>query len=453
MVEKRLSRQGYRFELDPNRAQRVLLAKSVGASRFVYNWGLAESQRQYELSGSRPRLGELKARLVSLKRGECPWLYEVSAHIGQSALKDLNVAFDRFFRGLEGEGPRSGFPRFKRKGERDSARLYGVKLEERHIRLPMIGRVRLKETRSERGFEGRMLSATIRRRADRWFVSLCVERERKIPLPKHVVDSAAVVGVDLGLKTAAVIHNGTGSRLLAPQQALRRNLAKLRRVDRNLTRKPKGSRNREKARLRWQRLHYKISCQRTDYLHQLSSSLTKTKSVIVLEDLHVKGMQQNRSLALSIGDAGLGELRRQLAYKSEWYGSRLIVADRFFPSSKLCSRWGVIKNTLSLSERVFHCEVCGASLDRDENAAINIRAYGLNQLGIVPLPEGLREVTPVERKALASAPVEAKPASPKQEASGARSTSGQPRRGETKGSSVWLHVGPHPTESHTPVMT
>jgi putative transposase len=153
-MEKRLCRQAYRFELDPNQPQRVQLAKSVGASRFVYNWGLAESQRRYELTGRRPRVGELKTQLVELKRGECPWLYAVSAHIGQSALKDLNVAFERFFNGLKREAPKAGFPRFKRKGERDSARLYEVELEERHVLLPMIGRVRLKETRSHRGFGG-----------------------------------------------------------------------------------------------------------------------------------------------------------------------------------------------------------------------------------------------------------------------------------------------------------
>jgi putative transposase len=155
-------------------------------------------------------------------------------HIGQSALKDLNVAFERFFKGLEGKGPSSGFPRFKRKGERDSARLYDVTLEERHLRLPMIGHVRLKETRRKRGFEGRILSATIRRRADRWFVSLAVKREREIVLPKPVTKAIDVVGVDLGLKNAAVIHDGCATRVVAPQQ-LRSNLAKLRRLDRRVT--------------------------------------------------------------------------------------------------------------------------------------------------------------------------------------------------------------------------
>jgi putative transposase len=220
--------EAFRFELDPNRAQRVLLAKSVGASRYVYNWGLAESQRQYDLTGKRPRLGELKAQLVELKKTDAPWLYEVSAHIGQSALKDLNVAFDRFFKSAKGEGSKAGYPRFKSKGERDSARLYEVSLEQRHLRLPNIGRVRLKETCSERGFDGRILSATIRRRADRWFVSLCVERERDVVPARAARRPSDVVGVDLGLSSAAVIYDGGETRVVEPQRALRTNLRKLR---------------------------------------------------------------------------------------------------------------------------------------------------------------------------------------------------------------------------------
>jgi putative transposase len=419
-------RQAFRFELDPNRAQRVLLAKSVGASRYVYNWGLAESKRQYELTGKRPRLGDLTKRLVELKNTDAPWLYEVSAHIGQSALKDLNTAFERFFKSVKGGGPRAGYPRFKKKGERDSARIYEVTLEERHLRIPNVGRVRLKETRRERGFEGRVLSATIRRRADRWFVSLAVEREREIVLPRSPCKPSDVVGVDLGLTSAAVIHDGSGTRVVEPQRALRKRLAKLRRLDRQLARKQKGSANREKAKLRRARLYYRVACQRQDMSHQLSSELARTKRVIVLEALHVRGMQQNKHLALSVSDAGMGELRRQLAYKSEWYGGTLVIADRFFPSSKLCSGCGTIRNTLCLHERHFDCDVCGLSLNRDENAAINLRRLGLAQL-----PEGLGEVTPVERKALASALAEVKPASLKQEAT-ANSTRRSTRRSTPK---------------------
>jgi putative transposase len=344
-------------------------------------------------------------------------LYEVSAHIGQSALKDLNDAFDRFFKGLKGEGAKSGYPRFKRKSDRDSARVYQVTLEERHIRIHKIGRIRMTETRSERGVEGRILSATIRRRADRWFVYLYVEREREAVEPKSIKRGSDVVGVDLGLKAAAVIHDGRNTRVVEPLQALRRNLRKLARLNRQLARKQKGSANRERARRELARLHYRISCLRRDHLHQLTASLAKTKSVIVLEDLHVKGMQRNRHLSLSVSDAGMGGLRRQLTYKAEWYGARLVVADRFYPSSKICSGCSLVKDTLSLSERVYTCDVCGLSLDRDENAAINLRRYGLRAVA-GELPEGLREVTPAERKALASALiVEVKPASLNQEAS------------------------------------
>jgi putative transposase len=422
----RLSRQAYRFELDPNEVQRVLLAKSVGASRFVYNWGLEQSQRASELTGKRPKLAELKTRLVELKTSDCAWLYEVSAHIGQSALKDLNEAYERFFKGLKRETPRTGYPRFKKRGEADSARLYGVKLNERHIRLPMIGWVRLKETRSKRGFEGRILSATIRRRADRWFVSLCVERTREIVEPKPIATMTDAIGVDLGLKCAAVIHDGSEVRMIEPQRALRQNLKRLRRLNRRLARKQKASRNREKAKLDLARAQYRICCLRRDHLHQLTSHLARTKSVIVLEDLHLKGMQQNRHLSLSIGDAGMGELRRQLAYKSEWYGSTLIVADRFHPSTQLCSSCGClnerVKGFEGLKERTFDCRACGLSLDRDENAALNLRTYGLHQLGIAPLPEGLREVTPVGEEGAGLSPSEVKPASLKQEASGRRSS-------------------------------
>jgi putative transposase len=415
----------YRFELDPNETQRVRLAKTVGASRFVYNWGLELSMREYEVFGRRPQLKGLKSRLVQLKRDECPWLYEVSAHVGQSALNDLNDAFERFFKGLNGEGPKSGYPRFKKRSERDSARLYEVALEERHVRLPLVGRVRLKETRSERGFKGRILSVTIRRRADRWFISVCVRCERATVEPKPVRRPHDIVGVDLGVRSAAVIHDGRAVRVVEPARALRRHLKKLARLNRRLARKQRGSRNSERAKLELARLHYRIWCLRRNHLHQLTGSLARTKSVIVLEDLDVNAMRRNRHLALSIGDAGMGEVRRQLSYKSDWYGARLIVAERLYPSTQLCSACGVpnqrVKGLAGLKERTFDCRACGRSLDRDANAALNLRAYGCKQLGIVPLPEGLREVTPVERKALAPEASGVKPASLKQEASGRRS--------------------------------
>jgi putative transposase len=298
----------------------------------------------------------------------------------------------------------------------------------------------MKERASERGFDGRILSATITRCADRWFVSLAVEREREIVLTRDIDDGSTVVGVDLGLKATAVVSDGATVRIVEPSQALRRNLAKLRKLDRQLARKKRGSRNREKARLRRARLYYRISCHRQDFLHKLSSELAKTKSVIVLEDLHIRGMQHNRHLALSVSDASLGELRRQLAYKSKWYGSRLVLADRHFPSTQACSNCGtlneLVKGYRGLKHRSFDCKACGLSLDRDENAAVNLRSYGLHvlrsELGIAPLPEGLREVTPDGEEG-AGLPRErqAKPASMKQEAK-ARRLRGETRRSTPK---------------------
>lgn len=419
-IEKRLTQQGYTFELDPNQMQRVQLAKSVGASRYVYNWGLAESEKAYKATGKRPKHSDLKKQLVELKKGDASWLYEVSAHIGQQALVDLERAFDRFFKGLKGGSPKSGFPRFKRKGERDSARFYEVTLENRHLRLPNVGHVRLKESCSERGFQGRVLSATVRRQADRWFVSLCVEQSREIVAPKLVSSPCDVVGIDLGLTSVAVIHDGETARVIKPQRALRKNLKKLRRLNRQLARKQKGSRNREKAKLELARLHYRIPCERQDHLHKLSSSLARTKSVIVVEDLHVRGMIKNKHLALSINDAAFGELRRQLAYKSEWYGSTVVVADRYYPSSKLCSGCGAIKG---------HAQLVRTSVRlrglRPRSRQGRERRDQPAPAGLAQLPVDRREVTPAERKALASTlAVEAKPASLNQEAS----DSSQPRR-------------------------
>jgi putative transposase len=251
---------------------------------------------------------------------------------------------------------------------------------------------------------------------------LCVEAEREIVEKRAIRKASDIVGVDLGLRNAAVIHDARAARFVEPRQAQQQHLKKLARLNRRLARKQKGSRNRERAKLELARLQYRISCLRQHHLHQLTTSLARAKSVIVLEDLNVKGMQRNTYLASSVGDAGMGELRRQLSYKCDWYGARLIVADRFHPSTQLCSNCGVLNNQVKglkgLKKRTFDCSACGLSLDRDENAALNLHAYGLDELGIVPLPEGLREVTPVREEGSGSTlRRRAKPASLKQEAS------------------------------------
>ena len=367
-----LINKAYRYELDPNNIQRSHLVQHAGVARFTYNWGLEQRIKQYKNNQGNDRFTDAMKQnklLNSLKKTEFSWMYETSKCAPQEALRDLHQAFQNFYRGLK-SGKNVGFPRFKRRGVRDSFRLYGtIKFHKRAIQLPRIGKVRIKEKR-KCYYSGRILSVTVRRRANRWFVSVTVKEE--IPEPQPV--RGIPVGVDLGVKTLATLSDGT---IYANQRALGKRLRKLRQLHRKLSRKEKGSKNREKARLRLAKMYLKVFNIRQDTLHQLTTYLAKSHSKIVIENLCVSGMLKNRRLARAIADVGFYEFRRQLEYKSQWYGSELIVVSRTYPSSKLCSRCGHRKKNLSLSERLYKCEQCGVRIDRDLNAALNLVAVSL----------------------------------------------------------------------------
>ncbi|WP_422396820.1 RNA-guided endonuclease InsQ/TnpB family protein [Thermus thermophilus] len=221
-----------------------------------------------------------------------------------------------------------------------------------------------------------MLSATVSREADRFYVSLTCEVERPDPKPKEVRGERDVVGLDLGLSAFAVLSDGT--RIAAPRP-LAKKLRLLKRRSKQLSRKEKGSNNGKKAALRLTRLHRKVKNLRLDFLHKLTTWLAKTKPVIVVEDLNVKGLFRGQ-LSRSVADVGWGAFRRILAYKAEWYGATLIVAPRSFPSTRLCSRCGHLQGRMPLSQRVFRCEACGLEVDRDLNASVNLQKYGLAHL-------------------------------------------------------------------------
>jgi putative transposase len=291
-------------------------------------------------------------------------LYEVSKCAPQEALRDLDRAYANFWQGRK-LGRRVGRPRFKKKGRcPERFRLAGaIRVESKSVVLPRIGQVRTKEPTSK--FRGRILSATCRKEADRWYVALTVEVVR----PDPVRIPGPVVGVDRGITAFAVCSDGT---TMESPRALTHSLRRLRRLSREVTRKQPGSANRRKAALVLARRHRRVRNQRVDTLHKATTSLARTKSVIVLEDLHVAGLVRNRHLARTIADQGWAEFQRQLAYKCQWYGSRLLVAPRFFPSSKTCSRCGLVKATLPLQVRVFCCDGCGLMIDRDWNAARNL---------------------------------------------------------------------------------
>jgi putative transposase len=290
----------------------------------------------------------------------------------EEALWNLDAAFKNFFRrcALKKQGKwqgKLGYPRLKTKKKGlGSFRLTGrIVVSDKSIELPRLGRLRLKE----RGYlptgdDVQILSATVSEQAGHWYVSVQVEQEQPVPQ-----NTRPVVGIDLGIKQLATLSDGT---VIANPRHLKRRLKKLKRLQRVVSRRKKGGKNRKKAVHKLAKLHRQIKHQRRNTLHQVTTRLAKTKSVLVIEDLHVAGMLKNHHLAQAIGDVGFYEFRRQLLYKARWYGSRVILADRWEPSSKRCSGCGWLDDNLTLSDRTFHCEACGLVLDRDLNAAVNL---------------------------------------------------------------------------------
>ena len=352
--------RGYKTELDLNNVQITNCTKHAGAARYAFNWGLQQKKLAMDAKSKIPNAIELHKRLNKLKPTELPWMYEVSKCSPQEALRNLDRAFTNFF------AKRARFPKFKsKKNGIGGFRLTGtIKVEDGHVQLPRLGRLKLKE----RGYlptNAKILSATVSERAGHWFVSILVEEELEYTNQKDEYD---VVGVDLGIKTLATVSDGTKYDNPKP---LRTKLRKLKRLGRAVSRKVKGSQNRKKAIGCLVRLYYRISNVRKDVLHKITTALAKTKRVVGIEDLNVAGMMRNRCLARSIADLGLGEWRRQLEYKGVWHGCRVVLVDRFFPSSKTCSACGLINENLTLAVREWSCE-CGIHHDRDENASKNL---------------------------------------------------------------------------------
>jgi putative transposase len=371
-----LVHQAFRYELAPTTTQAAALANHAGAARWAWNWGLSVRRKAFGRRGQTMNAMELHRLLVRLKHTpRYGWLYEVSKCAPQEALRDLDRAYANYWKSRKA-GRRVGLPRFKKRGRcPDRFRLTGaIRVEDGVVVLPRIGRVATKEPTGK--FRGRILSVTCRREADRWYAALTVEAERPDPIPVM----GPVVGVDLGLTSFAVCSDGT---TIQSPRALERSLRRVRRHSRAISRKQRGSRNRARAVLALARAHRRIRNQRLDGLHKATTRLAKAKSVIVVEDLHVAGMVRNRRLARAIADQGWGEFHRQLAYKTRWYGSRLLVAPRFYPSSKRCSGCGLGRAHLPLGVRVFCCSACGLVLDRDVNAARNLARLADTAAGLV----------------------------------------------------------------------
>lgn len=364
----------HKIALDPTPEQAVYFARACGVSRFAYNWALAEWRRRYK-EGEKPNEAKLRKLLNSLKRQQFPWMLEVGKTAPQQAIRNLGIAYKNLFDDLaklkrgEIKPKEVRRPDFKKKGRHDSFRAENgtasFAIECKRLKLPRVGWVKMREALR---FTGRAISVTVSRVADRWFASIQVEIEHMPP----VRENQAVVGVDLGVKTLATLSDGTA---FPGPKALKANLKRLRRFNRALDRKAKGSANRKKAWMKLARLHARIANIRADAVHKLTTHLVRTYSLIGIEDLNVRGMMKNRSLARAISDIGAGEFRRQLGYKAPMWGSEVVAAPRFFPSSKTCHCCGMVNEALTLADRFWTCAGCLAFHDRDENAAINLEHF------------------------------------------------------------------------------
>ena len=358
--------RAYKVELDLNDRQRTMLLQHAGAARWAYNYGLRRKIDARTTKQKAPTAIDLHKEIVILKHSTTPWLEEVSKCAPQQALRNLDVAFKNFFKRCKDKAKRKGFPKFKsRKRGIGSFTLEGaVSATDRTVSLPRIGDLRLKE----RGYvpaDVKIKSVVVSERAGRWFVSVRTVED----FPERQ-SGAEVLGIDVGISQLAVLSDGT--RFENPR-ALRGSEHRLRLLQKSVSRKKKGSSNRKKAVARVARQHYRVACIRSDAIHKMTSVITKRASLIGIETLNVAGMLKNHCLAKSLADASLSEIHRQITYKAEWSRIPVVKADRFFPSSKMCSGCGVVEDELDLSTRVFVCSACGLEIDRDWNAAINLK--------------------------------------------------------------------------------
>jgi putative transposase len=353
----------YRYRLAPTEAQREHLTHVFGSCRYVFNHMLRVRTDAYFKDGVSVGYHESSRRLTALKQTpEHAWLNDVSCVPTQQSLRHLQVAFINFFE------KRTAYPTFKRKDGKQSAEYTRSAFKWTNSVLSVSGLGTLK-VRWSRAFTSIPSTVTISLdTAGRYFVSLCLDEPRE-PLPK----TGQSVGIDLGITRLATLSNG--ERIENPRP-LKRLEALLTRASRDLSRKSRGSRRRADAKLRLAKLHARVSDARADYLNKVTTDLVRRFDVICIEDLHVRGMTKNHSLARALSDAALGSFRRMIEYKAAWHGREVRVVDRFYPSSKRCSACGHVVKELPLSIRTWTCPDCRAVHDRDENAAINILAAG-----------------------------------------------------------------------------
>lgn len=371
--------KAYKFKIKPNDKQQALLSQFFGCTRFIYNWGLEQKTNAYKENGSSLTYMHLAKQLTQLKQQQdYQWLNTCTNEGLQQSLRNLESAFTAFFR------KKAKYPNFKsKKKSKDSIKFINsvhFVFDNWKVKLPKLGWVDLCKNKTWNQNACKQGTVTVSKdKCGTYWLSVLIDNQQSNQQKKPIATETAV-GIDLGIKDYAILSDGT--KYSNPKH-LDKSQKMLAHWQKCFARTKQGSKNHEKARIKVAKTYRKITNQRTDFIQKLSTDLVKRFDTICLEDLNVKGMEQNHNLAKAITDAAWSEFVRELEYKSEWYGNNIVFIGRFEPSSKLCHNCGYINNDLKLSDREWICPECGEVHDRDINAAINIKTIALEKQNLI----------------------------------------------------------------------
>lgn len=369
--------KAFKYRMYPNREQQDIFNKYFGAVRFVYNWGLEQKIQVYKETGKSISRFTLNNELINLKK-ENNWLKDIYSQTLQGAILNLENAFTKFFK------EKNKFPKFKSKKNRVQSfsipQHYKVDFDNNKVRLPKIGWIK---TKLKRKFEGKLKTATVSMtNTGKYYISILIDNDKNLPI-KSKFNKNSTIGLDMGLNFFLIDSNG--NKIDNPR-ILKKQLKRLKRENRKLSRKKKGSNNRNKQKLKIALIHEKIHDIREDFQHKLSYQIVCENQAIAIEKLNIKGMIKNKYLAQSISDVGWASFIKKLCYKAEWYGKTILQLGMFEPSSKICSNCGYHNKDLKLYHRKWTCPDCGFKHDRDINAAINIRDFALDKQNLIGVP-------------------------------------------------------------------